>query len=173
MHHCEVPVLIQGGMSYLSGGYTHKKMKFCVCRVVCACRSSSCRFLKIFFLNTQEQGMGDGNSFMDVGNRKDSAFLSTVDKIIQHWTQMWVSDAAHDDAIASKVQVFVHLPAPSHCDEYMSVWLLWAPIVFSFARNSLHASIHYESFVHVLRFMKFYALPLSFRRLHVPWPGDL
>lgn len=48
--------------------------------------------------------MADG-SFMNAGGSKENPFLATVDSIIQHWTQMWVADAAHDDAIAMKVQV--------------------------------------------------------------------
>jgi hypothetical protein len=70
--------------------------------------------------------MGDGTSFMNVGSRKDSAFLSTVDTIIQHWTQMWVSDAVHDDAIASKVQVVLHTSATYFREIYFEIWNWWS-----------------------------------------------
>ena len=43
---------------------------------------------------------------MGVGSPvKKDTFLGTVDSIIEQWTQMWISDAAHDEAVEVTVQV--------------------------------------------------------------------
>ena len=53
----------------------------------------------------QEQGMADGRIGTGSPGKRENAFLSTVDDIILQWTQMWVADAAHDEAISTNVQV--------------------------------------------------------------------
>ncbi len=53
----------------------------------------------------QEQGRaGEGSLHSEVAGGKRH-FVETVEEAIQHWTQMWLADAAYDDAVALNVQV--------------------------------------------------------------------
>ncbi len=53
----------------------------------------------------QEHGKAGEGLLYSEGAGGKRYFVETVEEAIQHWTQMWLADAAYDNAVASNVQV--------------------------------------------------------------------
>jgi hypothetical protein len=53
----------------------------------------------------QEQGKVEEGSLHSEAAGGRRLFVDTVEEAIQHWTQMWLADAAYDQVVASNVQV--------------------------------------------------------------------